>query len=1002
MAAEFMPHSSKLTRLLLLSVALFWSLLVFAGAKQARAERPAQRPMPTSIPGSPQGEGPLGPMGSEYANLVIERIEVQPSVPLVGSEFTVLVTVANRGTGHPTNRDGKPANFWVDLFVDPPVPSAEDLLSMPAFPPAASAGVQASWLPPGASYVVSFTCRFPRPEEQGSSLGIQCAPSSSGAVPSPTATPAARRDPSGVHDLYAVVDIAELDLPTGNVYEGGAAGERDNAFGPHPVEVRYPNMIVAKDNADFVRGPASSLAIVPVPTGSLDSSRGQMSGQALTVGDAALTLGYFEEPPAKWGLRDPESPDYNMVSLDTRLNDDESGRPQEWVRLAANDGLVVAVWQDRRNSGLTDWDIYLTWSSDHGDTWHTPNLRVNDDAIGEADQRRPAVAISPAGDRILVVWQDNRRDPRENPDGRYRIFGRWYAVIGGVLVPDGANFVIGGNPGVNCLAPDVAAGPEGNFYVVWQDDRSGNTDIWLRGWSDAGGWMSQARRISDDPQGSNQRAPRVSAGRSSVLKDWRTSACLGQGRAEFEIVEGQVSAVFIAWEDDRNGDADIYATYSIDEAQTFARDIRVNDDTKGTPQLQPAVGMAEAWVEIELWDKDGLCPKADDGRPAAATKKVPVAAFYAVWQDFRNSTQGRLDNPDIYLSQLRLTGTGGLITDLTATGNERMSPPESTPIWQEHPAVACRTYTGEEKSWHNAFVVWADRRNWGVDNVDIYMAVRGDSGGDLPEFWADGVIQVNSNAHIAAAGSSRYPGYDALDPPPAHQAHPAVAADITRTLFDPTGKDIWEHTGYVYVAWDDNRADGIDRDIHFTRSNMTYMASYAFYPDPMRSDQLPVGGTCRYGSGSYISPIYDAGTEDVTWGRIEWHALTPSGTYLTLQTRVGNDPANMGEWQPKDFPYGSVGLPALGAPLQGYHTPGQPIVGPDGQPRPKGRYIQYRVNMWAWPQGGPSSYWCGAIGEEQKVWDPVASSPVLYSVTLHYEANFHKVFLPVVSNQKQF
>ncbi|MGQ9552979.1 MAG: hypothetical protein ACUVWR_02580 [Anaerolineae bacterium] len=944
----------------LLGVAAICLSLLFSAAGRAGAEPSAPRPTPTSLPEVDIGaQGGLSASANTYANLVIESIEVSPQVPLVGQTATIRVAVANLGLGYPTDSQGRPANFWVDLFVDAPVTGPEDLASMPAFPPALSVGLQASWLPPGGSYTVSLNYTFTE---------------------------------SSMHDLYAVVDIAELQHPIGNVDEGGASGESDNILGPYAIEARYPNIILAKDNSDYSRGPASSLAIVAVPTAVPGQTMGE---QALTFGDASLNLGFFAEPPRQWGITDPLSPDYNMQSLDTLLNETSGDRPQEWPRLAAKEGLLVAVWQDRRNSALTDWDIYMSWSSDQGETWQMPNLRVNDDTIGTGDQRRPAVAISPVdGDnRVLVVWQDNR-------SGKYRIMGQWYNWTGTSLALSGANFTISTASDVNSLSPDVTAGPEGNFYVVWQDDHAGNTDIWLRGHTVLLGWMAQPRRISDDPQRSNQRAPRVSAGRTQILQDYRTLYCIDGAIPVFELLVVEVDPILVVWEDDRVGDSDVHMTYSIDQAQTFAVDVRVNDDPvgNGVAQRQPVTGVAEMWQERELADKDGVC--AVPG--ASAIVKIPTAAFYYAWQDFRNSNNAEKDNnPDIYLSVTAATSSAGSLLDLLPSENERLNPEESEPIWQEYPAIACRTYDGslfeDTMSRHNAFIVWADERNYGSDNTDIYMAVRGDGGRTLSSIWVGGIIQVNSGAHATNTLGSEYLQYAAGDPPPARQTHPSVAADITRALTEPEDLDIWWHKGFVYVSWDDNRVGGIDRDVYFTRSNMTYLADYSFYPDPSAAGQLDVGGTCRYGSGSYVSPVYDAGLPTVTWDRVEWNAITPMGTFITLQTRVGNDPNNLGQWLPKTFPYAKVGLPNLGAPLQGYDTPGQFIVGGDGQAGPTGRYIQYRVNMWAWPLGGPVANACGVPGESpERVYDPVASSPILYSVTLHYRGGLQSTILPLV------
>ncbi len=73
------------------------------------------------------------------------------------------------------------------------------------------------------------------------------------------------------------------------------------------------------------------------------------------------------------------------------------------------------------------------------------------------------------------------------------------------------------------------------------------------------------------------------------------------------------------------------------------------------------------------------------------------------------------------------------------------------------------------------------------------------------------------------------------------------------------------------------------------------------------------------------------------------------------------------------------------------------IVGADGRERPKSRYIQYRVNMWAWPVSGPADVTCGEVGDDPAVYDRVANTPVCYSVALHHEGGARQVLLPLVA-----
>ncbi len=89
--------------------------------------------------------------------------------------------------------------------------------------------------------------------------------------------------------------------------------------------------------------------------------------------------------------------------------------PNSWFRspgsmpgfaVSPTDGNLYVTWADYRHG---DADIYLTRSTDGGDTWSTP-FRLNDDPTGNGvDQFQPQVSVAPNG-RVAVMWFDRRLD----------------------------------------------------------------------------------------------------------------------------------------------------------------------------------------------------------------------------------------------------------------------------------------------------------------------------------------------------------------------------------------------------------------------------------------------------------------------------------------------------------------------------------------------------------------------------------------------------------------
>jgi hypothetical protein len=67
-------------------------------------------------------------------------------------------------------------------------------------------------------------------------------------------------------------------------------------------------------------------------------------------------------------------------------------------------GHVYVVWQDARHGG---WDIYLNSSSDFGKTWRAEGIRLNTSPPGEAEAQLPQLALDGHG-TLAVAWQEDR------------------------------------------------------------------------------------------------------------------------------------------------------------------------------------------------------------------------------------------------------------------------------------------------------------------------------------------------------------------------------------------------------------------------------------------------------------------------------------------------------------------------------------------------------------------------------------------------------------------
>jgi hypothetical protein len=160
-------------------------------------------------------------------------------------------------------------------------------------------------------------------------------------------------------------------------------------------------------------------------------------------------------------------------------------RMNDFPHMAADNGYTstrgnVYLVYCGNPSGPDNCDIYLTRSTDYGQTW-SPDLRVNDDNT-TTDQWMPTVSVDKNSGRVYVTWYDSRVDPANN------LMTRIYSAVstnGGVSFEPNQNVSdISFNP--NSMAVGQPGGEKyigdymGNSairntaYHVWMDGRNNN------------------------------------------------------------------------------------------------------------------------------------------------------------------------------------------------------------------------------------------------------------------------------------------------------------------------------------------------------------------------------------------------------------------------------------------------------------------------------------------------------------------------------------------------
>ncbi len=350
------------------------------------------------------------------------------------------------------------------------------------------------------------------------------------------------------------------------------------------------------------------------------------------------------------------------------------------------------------NSGLGNNDRPVTacdisgniWTAWHAGSIGNRDIYVSKLAAGQenfggtvqltddtTDQCNPAIALD-SNDKLYVVWQDNRQ-------------GNWDIYVSTSV--DGINWstetmVHDPNSG-NQVNPAIVIDGQNYAHVVWQDDREGNQDIFVATSSD--GFVNKTvSQITFDI--SDQVEPAVAADSGNKI--------------------------YVVWTDGRNGSNDIYGAASNNPWTNVA--IAGNTNNQSTPAIAAeSTGsiLHLLWVDDTPGDNDIYYASSNNGLPGSpltgssiiddisgADQSEPTIAVtgsttgnnlkvFACWQDWRNT------DTDLYFAELSAgSGTNVFVGD------------GGSNTYQGEPVIGVDEYS-------HPYLIWADNRN---TNTDIY------------------------------------------------------------------------------------------------------------------------------------------------------------------------------------------------------------------------------------------------------------------------------------------
>jgi RHS repeat-associated protein len=297
----------------------------------------------------------------------------------------------------------------------------------------------------------------------------------------------------------------------------------------------------------------------------------------LNQGSPALTMGADGTAYAIWqlslepdqdiffSLRDPSTGAWTAQQRVNNVTAGQQTSPDIGVDGAGN---AYAVWTDL---GTGDRNVFFSKRSAATGTW-SPSVRINDDPPNKTpDQQTAAIAVRSDGEAI-AVW----RDARGNKENIYSA----RLPAGSSTWSTNMKVTTSVNTGKNWS--DVAFGPDGTAYAVWDEPRTGDTDIWFATLTPGSSTWSANTKISDDPGTAKQVGPQVA-------------------------VDG-VGNVFVTWEDGR----------------TIPSQVRVRQRPAGSSTWAPSVMLASSgnWPSLAV---------RSDGRAVAAWCECETSLVNHVW-----------------------------------------------------------------------------------------------------------------------------------------------------------------------------------------------------------------------------------------------------------------------------------------------------------------------------------------------------------------------------------
>lgn len=310
---------------------------------------------------------------------------------------------------------------------------------------------------------------------------------------------------------------------------------------------------------------------------------------------------------------------------DTRLTNDAgiSIRPA----ISASGLTLHMVWYDTRNGNE---EIYYKRSVDAGDSW-SADTRLTTNANNSI-----LPSVSSLGQLVNVIWIDNR-------DGNYEVYYKRSTDAG---ISWGIDTRLTNNASVSLMASSAITGSM--VHVVWDDMRDGPNEIYYKRSTDEGiSWSPDTRLTSNS------------------------------GVSWFPTIAAYESHVQVSWVENSDGNPEIYSKRSTDAGVNWEANLRQTNNT--AISIRPTISISGTYVHL-VWEDNvegneevyykystnsgvsfSLASRLTND-PAVSVypcHTVSSAGIHCLWRDFRDG------NWEVYYKR---NPTGNIVNVVSISG----------------------------------------------------------------------------------------------------------------------------------------------------------------------------------------------------------------------------------------------------------------------------------------------------------------------------------------------